>query len=138
MASVARADYRGGHGESYDCLLIIDYEYFEYDNAFYRKRAGSGLSAVDDVWFPTGWTPYEGDLQEKYMFGDRIEPTALPRAALNPVAEIDSSPTRRDESDSTPTTKSTPNTSESSLINFTGQAKGEAFQILAAPGKPKQ
>jgi hypothetical protein len=57
------------------------YEYFYFDNAFYRKRADSRLSSVDDVWFDTGWTPYEGDRQEKYMFGDRIDVSALPDAA---------------------------------------------------------
>ena len=46
------------------------------------------------------------------MFGDRIEPTRLPRGAV-----VESSQT----------------TSESSLINLTGQSKGRAFQILTAP-----
>lgn len=119
-------------------LISMDYEYFEYDNAFDRKRADSGLSAVDDVWFPTGWTPYRGDRQEKFMFGDRIDQTRLPCVAMNPVAEIDSSPTRRSESDSTPTTKSSPKTSESSLINLTGQAKGKAFQIYPHPARNRR
>lgn len=91
-----------------------EYEYFEYDNALFRKRADSGLSAVDDVWFPTGWTPYKGDRQEKFMFGDRIEPSQLPRRALDPITQ---------------------NSSESGLIDLTEQSKGKAFQILSAPGK---
>jgi hypothetical protein len=96
----------------------MDYEYFHFDNAFYRKRAHSGLFAVDDVWFPNlGWTPYKGDRQEKYMFGDRIEFTRLPRRAV-----LESSQTTR----------------ESSLINLTGESKDRAFQILTAPVAQKR
>ena len=59
--------------------MIMDYEYFENDNAWFRKRAGTGLVCVDDVWTPYGWAPYTGDAQKPYFFGSRITEAEVPR-----------------------------------------------------------
>lgn len=58
----------------------MDYTYYELDGAFFRARAGTGLAAVDDVFWPLpdGWTPYKGDPCKPVCFGSRIEKANLP------------------------------------------------------------
>lgn len=49
------------------------WEYFDYDNAQYRRPAGL-IGGVTDVLSNDGtWKPYTGaDRTKQYLFGDRI------------------------------------------------------------------
>lgn len=57
------------------------WEFFELDGAYFRKRANSGLAAVDDVFWPEGWTPYRGDPCRPFCWGSKISESELPVAA---------------------------------------------------------
>ena len=57
------------------------WEYLEYDGAFFRKRADSGLISVDEVWDGSAWVPYQGDRFDRGSFGNRITEAELPQAA---------------------------------------------------------
>jgi hypothetical protein len=59
------------------------YDYFEGDNAFFRRPAGPQweLSGVQDVWTRDGWKPYTGDPLKPVVFGSQISADALPPAA---------------------------------------------------------
>jgi hypothetical protein len=68
------------------------WDYFELDGAYFRKRADSGLAAVDEVFWPLpdGWVSYVGertlpdgrkvtiDSCRPFCFGSRIEKENLP------------------------------------------------------------
>ena len=68
------------------------WDYFELDGAYFRKRADSGLAAVDEVFWPLpdGWVSYVGertlpdgrkvtiDSCRPFCFGNRIEKANLP------------------------------------------------------------
>jgi len=51
--------------------LSEEYEYFEHDNAKFRRRGGFG--GVDDVLHGKTWKPYKGDRTRAYLMGDRID-----------------------------------------------------------------
>jgi hypothetical protein len=51
---------------------MTEYAYYVYDNAVYRKRADSGIPAVEEVKSKGNWLPYDGDSLAPVYFGDRI------------------------------------------------------------------
>jgi hypothetical protein len=120
-------------------LLIMDYEYFEYDNAHYRKRADSGLSAVDDVWFPSvGWTPYKGDKGKPFLEGIRVPESEVPPFRKPAVEELARQIEERDRASGkpAPVEPEKPPPDPSGPIERTGVGS-RAFQIIGAPPKSK-
>jgi len=71
------------------------WDYFELDGAYFRKRADSGLAAVDEVFWPLpdGWVSYVGertlpdgrkftiDSCKPFCFGNKIDESQLPPEA---------------------------------------------------------
>jgi hypothetical protein len=110
------------------------YEYFDYDGAYFRKRAESGLYRVDDVyWLLDGWVRYTGDAHKRYCYGYPITESdcfraiqAQTRAAIGRAVDSVAVALRAIGGRKRPR-----------MIDMTEQNRGKAFQILAAPGKPK-
>jgi hypothetical protein len=159
------------------------YEYFEHDQAYFRKRIDSGMFCVDDVYWPcVGWVPYSGDRQERYWFsGGRMDEGDVLRecsaqdedlklraadaiaAALRGIVGASAPPAPVRARTITVITSGrvfhlTPDEfaawkpgqmpapiqpvkeerEHPNLVNLTEQTQGKAFQILAAPEKPKK
>lgn len=45
------------------------FDYFEYDNAYFRRRRGKGGFSVDAVLHGDRWVPSAGDRSERGVFG---------------------------------------------------------------------
>jgi hypothetical protein len=54
---------------------MSDYEHFEHENAFFRKRKSLKVNAIEEVRHGSKWVPFEGDLLEPFAFGSRISET---------------------------------------------------------------
>jgi hypothetical protein len=91
----------------------MEYIYIENDNAWFRMRAGTGLTCVDEVWTPDGWKLYEGDRGKPYLEGMQVKESDVP-PFRKPVA-----PPRRIG------------------IDRTAEWAGKSFQIISAPAKSK-
>jgi hypothetical protein len=50
----------------------MEYKYYEYDNAFYRRPASVNNPVVTEVKTPLGWKPYDGDKIAPVFFGDEV------------------------------------------------------------------
>jgi hypothetical protein len=47
------------------------YEYFHYENAYYRRK--EGYINITEVKTPTGWQPYTGsDATSPWVYGDMV------------------------------------------------------------------
>jgi hypothetical protein len=57
--------------------------YVEYDGAYFRKAASSGLALIDDVWTTSGWEDYTGDRAKRYAFGNQVQAWELPAGAAD-------------------------------------------------------
>lgn len=63
------------------------YDYFEKDNARFRRRRGGPASLVHEVFdrHSRTWSPYQGDYFTPTIFGDRCEsPMGAPAEVTAP------------------------------------------------------
>jgi hypothetical protein len=49
-----------------------EYDYFEHDGAYFRRKKALGLMGVHEVRGANGWKPYAGDSMAPPTFGSRI------------------------------------------------------------------
>lgn len=51
---------------------MTEYDYYEKEGAYFRKRKSLRMPAVEHVRHGHNWVPYEGDNMAPVSFGNRV------------------------------------------------------------------
>ncbi|MGI4795092.1 MAG: hypothetical protein ACRYG8_13670 [Janthinobacterium lividum] len=58
--------------------MSADFDYLEYDGAYFRRRKGRPGISVEDVLHGDHWVPYQGDRYERGAYGTPcVDPLGL-------------------------------------------------------------